>query len=146
VKALIQSMPDAKEAEKLKKQTPLFRFYDPAGKPLDDLSGKRASSKSAFSGRIEKLWNMSFEMALKDYAGQMSEILARMDKVATEQQRVTDQLTRAEGNAQKVAALQKEAEALKTEENTINQDEQKILASVKVRAEFAPGGDEKACK
>ena len=43
--------------------------------------------------------------------------------MATEQQRVTDQVNRAEGNPQKVAALQKEAEALKAEENAINQDD-----------------------
>jgi uncharacterized protein YdcH (DUF465 family) len=148
LKATIQSIPDEKVAEKLRRQTPIFRYFDPAGKALEELSGKRAASRSAFSARVEALWKLSFEKVLKEYVSEMSDLLDRMDRLATEKQRIEDQITRAEGNPQKVAALQKEAESLKTDENTIKQDEEKLLGSVTVRPEFLPAaaGDEKACK
>jgi cell shape-determining protein MreC len=133
-------------AEKIRKQTPIFRYFDPAGKPLEELSGKRATSKSAFGARVEALWKISFEKVLKEYVREMNDLLDRMDRLATEKQRIEDQITRADGNPQKVAALQKEAERLKTDENTIKQDEEKLLGSVTVRPEFKPAGDEKACR
>jgi hypothetical protein len=146
LRAALDSIPDAKAAEALKRQAPLFYFFDPSGKPADTLSGKRATSKSGFSSRVEKIWNLSFEKPLKEFASAMAEILDRFDKVATDLARVADQITRAADNPQKLAGLQKDEAALKAVEAAIQQDEKKVLDGVTVREEFRKVGDESVRK
>jgi hypothetical protein len=144
-KAVIQSMPDAKAAEKMRPQTPIFHFYDPTGKEVDTLSGKRATSKSGFAGRVEKVWDLSYEMPLKVFAKQMGGILDRLDQVAGEKQRLEDQMARAAENPGKLAGLKKDQEALTAQEKAVEADQQKLIDSIVVRAAFRPG-EEKACR
>ena len=141
LKGEIQTIPDERQMEKVLRQAPVFYFYDPAGNRLDQLEGRRATSRSGFSGRIEKLWDVSFEMRLKDYSKKMGHVLDRMDKLEGEKQRLTAKMDRAADNAPKLRRLQAEEAKLKEQETAIQKDEQAILDSLKVRPEFldAPG-------
>jgi hypothetical protein len=144
----IQALPNEQEAEKLYRQAPLFYFFDPAGKEFTKpLYGKRASSRSGFCKVLEKLWDKSFELSLKDYSKQMSDILDELDKLEGQKTRLTDQIDRAADNPRKLAQLKKEEEELQAAEAEINAKEKQIVDGVAVRAEFLPsGGGENAQK
>ena len=142
----IQTLPDDKQAQKLFRKAPLFYFYDPAGKAFGKpLYGKRATSKSGFCRQLEKLWNVSFEMKLKDYSKQMGKILDKMDKLEAEKSRLTDKMDRAADNPRKLAVLKKEEDKLQAEEDKITAEEKEIVDAVALKDEYLPK-DENAAK
>jgi hypothetical protein len=142
LKGAIQSIPDERLAEKIARQTPSFHFFDPAGKPIKVLKGRQATSCSAFSGRVQALWDSSFVMKLKDYTKRMGKILDQMDKLEAEKARLTDKMDRAADNPGKLLRLQKEQEELTAEEASIGEEEQELLKGVALKPEFLPEGSE----
>jgi hypothetical protein len=137
LKAEIQSIPDERQADKLARKCPIFQFYDPAGNLFADLQGRRATSKGGFCSRVEKLWDVSFSVRLKEYVRDMSKILDKIDKIEGEKQRLERKLARAADNKRKYDALQKEREELLAKEAEIAEEEQETLEKVTLRPEFA---------
>ena len=146
LKGEIQTIPDERQMDKILRKSPIFYFYDPGGNCFSRLEGRRATSRSGFSGRVEKLWNISFEMRLKDYTKKMGHILDQMDRLEGEKQRLTAKMDRAADNAPKLKRLQREETKLKEREALIQKDEQDVLDALKIRAEFTDAPGESARK
>lgn len=142
LKGSIQSIPDERLALKIARQTPVFYFYDPAGKPMKVLKGKRATSTSAFSAQVSKLWDSSYKMKLKAYCKRMGQILDLLDKHASETDRLQDKMDRAADKPGKLAQLRKEKDELAKDEQKIQEMEQELLKASPLKAEFAPEGQE----
>lgn len=144
LKGSIQSIPDERLALKIARQIPVFYFYDPAGKPIKQLKGKRAMSTSAFSAMVGKLFDLSFDMKLKVYTKRMGQILDEMDKVESAKMRLQDKMERAAGKTGKLAQLQKEQDALAKDEQKVQEMEQELLKACTLKDEFSPEGQESA--
>ena len=140
----VQSIPDGRLAEKMARQTPIFYFYDPAGKPVKELKGKRATSTSAFSAVVSKLWDLSYELKLKAYSKQMGQILDEMDKVESAKARLTDQMDRAADKPAKLRQLQQEQDELAKQEQRVQEMEAELLKSCTLKPEFTAAGEESA--
>lgn len=126
--------------EEYLRSAPSFIFFDPAGDAVAQVSGKRAASLSAFSGTMGKAWNQSFTVKLKPYTKKMTNILDRLDKINGRTQIMEQSRARLDRkpNAMKRRKLQAQAETLRTEKETILEDEQEILASVELRSKYRP--------
>jgi len=126
--------------EEYLRSAPSFIFFDPAGDAVAKLSGKQASSLSAFSGSVGKAWNQSFTVKLKPYTKRMTNILNRLDKLNGRTQIMEQGQARLDNkpNAVKKRKLQAEAETLRAEKEAILTDEQEILASVELRSRYRP--------
>ncbi len=144
LKGSIQSIPDERLADKIARQTPLFYFYDPAGKPMKLLKGKRATSTSAFSACVAKLWDVSYVMRLKTYTKKMGQILDQIDKVEAAKKRLSDKMDRAANKPGKLRQLQKEEKALAAQEKKVQEQEEELLQKACVKPEFTAEGAESA--
>ncbi len=136
LKGNIETIPDERLAEKLRKQAPVFYFFDPAGKSFTVLKGKKGASRSRFYSTVEKLWSASFKVKLRDFAKKMTKVLDRIDKIEKEKTLLEAKMKRAEGKPGKLRGLTKQKDKLKDEEDEILADEQKLLADCKVKDEF----------
>jgi hypothetical protein len=136
LKGDVESIPDERLMKKMRKKTPFFYFYDPAGKLFGELKGKRATSRSGFTALVQKLWDVSYEMKLRVYAKKMSDLLDRIDKLEGEKAKLDRKMASAASNPRKFKALQREEAKLKAKENKLLEDEQKILEACKLRDEF----------
>ncbi len=142
LKGSIQSIPDERLATKIARQTPVFYFYDPAGKGLKQLKGKRATSTSAFSACVAKLWDASYVMRLKTYTKKMGQVLDQIDKVEAAKQRLSDKMDRAADKPAKLKQLQKEEKALAAQEKLVQEQEEALLQKACVKPEFTAEGTE----
>ena len=126
--------------EEYLRTAPSFIFFDPAGGPLAELSGKRATSLSNFSSALEKVWNQSFTVSLKSYTTDVTGVLNELDKINSKVQILEQNQARikAKPNARKQRKLKAEAEALRAEKEAVLEKEQEILAGVELRPEFRP--------
>jgi hypothetical protein len=136
LKGDVESIPDEKQMKKMQRKTPLFYFYDPAGKLFSNLSGKRATSRSGVSSQIEKLWGVCYEMKLRDYARKMSDLLDRLDKLESKKKQLEQKMAKAASKPSKFKALQREEAKLKAQEEKLLESEQKILEACKLRDTF----------
>lgn len=136
LKGDVESIPDEKLMKKTRRKAPMIYFFDPAGKPFDTLTGKRATSRSGFTSRLEKLWDLSYDMKLRVYAKKMSALLDQMDKLEEKKRQIESKMARAAANPGKFSALKKQEEKLKAEEAKLLDAEQKILEACKLRPEF----------
>ena len=130
----------------MKAIAPVIRFYDPAGSQVHEMKGKRATSRSTFTTRVERLWDLSFAVRLKEYARDMGDVLDEMEKVDGDKSRLADQMERAADNPRKLAALQKELDELKAREEAVLAAEREVLAGVVLREEWLKEGEESASK
>ncbi len=146
LKGNIDTIPNEKLANDLRKRAPVFYFYDPAGKSFTQLMGKKAASRSRFYGVVEKLWAASFQVKLRDFSGKMTKILDRIDKVEKEKALLAAKKSRAEGKPGKLRTIARDEEKLKKEEEKVLEDEQKLLADCRLRDEYASGAPETAQK
>jgi hypothetical protein len=144
LKGSIQSIPDERVALKLAKQTPIFYFYDPAGKPMKELKGKRAMSTSAFTAQVSQLWDDSFVMDIKEYSKRMAVVLSEIDDLEGKKAQLTDQMDRAADKPAKLRQLQKEQEALAKDEKRVQEMEEELLKAAALKPEFTAEGDESA--
>ena len=136
LKGDVETIPDERLMKKTRRKTPIFYFFDPAGKPFDTLTGKRATSRSGFTSRLEKLWELSYDMKLRVYAKKMSSLLDRMDKLAEKRKQLESKMARAASSPSKYAGLQKQEEKLKKAEAKLLDEEQKIFDACKLRPEY----------
>jgi DNA repair exonuclease SbcCD ATPase subunit len=143
LKANLDSLPDGHTARKLKRRTPIFFFYDPAGQPVAALEGKRAESRSRFSKEMEELWKASFEMRHRDYLGKMGDILDDIDKLETKKALLEAKIARAAGNARKLAKLDREKQQLDKQEKKILEAEQEVHDACRAREAFRPEAAQK---
>ena len=141
LRGTIQMIPDERIADEALRRTPSFYFFNPAGELLNEVHGKRATSRSGFSGNVEKLFNVSFEMSLKDYSKRMGKILDQMDRVAGEKERLDAKMERAADSPGKLAALVKEQDELQKKQTALEELEQELLGISGIKAEFLPGAD-----
>ncbi len=132
----VQTIPDERRAARLARRLPLLYFYDPGGKLFARLSGRRAASRAAVSGRIGKLWNLSFEMSLKTYTKRMSSILDRLDRVEGKKLLLAAKKERAAGDPAKLGKLEKEERKIRAEEEKVLREERELLSACRLRAEF----------
>jgi hypothetical protein len=144
LKGSIQSIPDERLANKIAKQTPLFHFYDPAGKPMKVLKGKRATSTSAFSAMVSKLWDKSYVMKLKAYVKAMGRVLDAIDKLESAKERLSDKMDRAADKPAKLKQLQKEEKALAAQEQKVQEMEEELHQEACLKPEFKADGAESA--
>lgn len=146
LKGNIETIPDENLAKQLRRQAPLFYFYDPAGAQFESLCGKQASSRSRFYGAIEKLWSASFEIKLRDFTPRMSKILDGIDRLEKEKELLEAKKARAEGNARKLRAIEADAMELKKEEDAVLAEEQALLAECRLTEQFAPAAKPEGAK
>ena len=146
LKGNIETIPDENLAAQLRKQAPVFYFFDPAAKSFAVLKGKKGASRSRFYKTVEKLWSASFQVKLRDFAKKMTKILDRIDKVEKKKTLLEAKISRAEGKPGKLRGLKREKDKLKDEEDEILEDEQELLADCKVKDEFTSGKPEVARK
>jgi hypothetical protein len=138
LKANIDSLADARTANKLQKRAPIFYLYDPAAKLFVTMEGKKASSRSRFYSAVERLWKTSFEMKLKDFTKKMTKILDAIDKIEKQKDLLSAKKARAAGKPAKLGALNREERKLKEQEKKVQADEASILESCKRKPEFLP--------
>jgi hypothetical protein len=144
LKGNIATIPDEAVAERLRRRSPIFLFYDPAGEPFARLEGKRATSRSGFYRVVEKLWRTSFELKLRSFTGRMTKILDRIDRLEKEKQLLAAKKSRAEGNPRKLRGIVREEDELEEEERAVLEDEEELLADCRLRKEFVSGNPEAA--
>jgi len=147
LKVNAQEIPNEELKTKYLKEVPAFYFFDPAAKPVADVSGKRASSLSGFSKLMELTWDKSFTMTLKEFSKAYKEILDAFDKLDVKQQAVTRDKQKLEEKPD--PKLKKEVEAaeaeIATEKKKIEDDEKAVLEKCALKPEYLPakaGGNE----
>jgi hypothetical protein len=128
------------EHVKAEHSTPSFLFFDPAGKQLGRLEGKKVDSLSAFTTHMEGAWNKSFETALRAYTRSMTKILDRLDRVEAQKTILTQQKARLEEkpNARKAHEVEQGEKALADELAKVEEDEKEVLGSIVLRTEYRP--------
>jgi hypothetical protein len=134
----------SERVKELYKSTPAFRFYDPSGELVGILEGRNSDSLSSFSSLLERTWDKSFTVRLRGYTKQMTKILDRLDRFDGQKQVLDQNLARLSGkpNARKQRQLEKESEELEKVAREIAEDEQELLASVKLRDDFLPKSED----
>jgi len=145
LKGNIETIPDEKLADQLRKRAPVFYFFDPAGKLYATLQGKKGTSRSRFYKTVEKLWSASFNVRLRDFNKKMTKILDRIDKVEKEKDLLEAKMKRAEGKPGKLRGLARQQDKLKAREEEVLEDERKLLADCTLKDEFV-SGDPKVAK
>jgi hypothetical protein len=137
LKVDVKTVPAGKLADDLTARTPLFFFFDPAGKVRSTLEGVKATARTGFYAEVGKLWDASFAMKLSDYTRKMTAILRRIEK--SEKARATLEAKRAQagGNAAKLKAVARGLAKVDAEDQKILVDEQNLIASCGVKPEFA---------
>ena len=139
LRGAVQMIPDERIAGEAQRRTPSFYFFNPAGELVNEVHGKRATSRSGFSACVGKLFDLSFAMSLKDYSKRMGKILDQMDRVAGEKERLDAKIERAADNPGKLAPLVKEQDELKEKQAALETLEQELLGVSGVKPDFLPG-------
>ena len=127
------------------KTTPAFHFYDPSGDLIGKIEGKSATSLSKFSTVMERAWNKSFAVKLRDYSKKMTKILDRLDRYTGKKQVLDQSLARLaqKPNPRKQRQLDEDAQELEKMAQKIAEDEQEVIASVILRSSYLPKGEGK---
>jgi hypothetical protein len=136
LRADLKSLPDGKQREKLRQKTPALFFFDPAGKPVFALSGRRAASPAALSSLVKKLWKASFTLSLRSYTKQKDDILDRLTRIDRMRESVQASASRAEGKTAKVANLNRDIEELEGLMLAVRRDDGKLAKSVRLREKY----------
>jgi hypothetical protein len=136
LKVDVRTLPGGKMADDLKSRTPLFLFYNPAGKVYSELEGVKATARTGFYGQVTKLWGASFDLKLTDYSRKMTAILRRIDKNEKARTTLEAKKALAGGNAAKMKAVTRGMAKVDAEEQKILVDEQNLIGSCKVKPEF----------
>jgi len=128
--------------------TPAFFFFDPSGELVAKTEGKKVDSLSTFTKALDATWNKSFTQKLRSFQKSMTKILDRLDRVEGRKQVLEQGKARLveKPNPRKARALEQEEAELEKLEKAIVEDEQELLAEVKVRPELlsTEGEDEVA--
>lgn len=127
------------EIRKKYDRTPSFRFFNPAGKQVGKMEGRRVTSLSAFTRIVEKNWSATYSISLKAYVKDMCRILDRLDKVGALKKSIEADRARLakKPNPRKQRKVEKDEERVQKEEAKIAEDEKKVVAKVKLKPEFA---------
>ena len=137
----VLDIPEGDLKEKYLKLAPAFLFFDPAVVPVSrPLSGKRATSLSAFSSQVEKTWAKTFTMQFKAYKDGYTKILGLMDKADLVKTKIDKDKARLaeKPNPAKARKVAKQGEKLKEQMAEIEKKEQDLIAACALRAEFLP--------
>jgi hypothetical protein len=133
LRADVKTIPDRRLQEKLRKKAPILVFFDPAGKPVTSLSGRRANSQSAVCSLVGKLWNRSFKLSMKSYVKKKDDILDRLAIVERKKSALLAKLARAEGNPAKLASLKVKIKELEDLMIKVVDDDQKLKDTLELR-------------
>ena len=104
-------------------------LFDPAGKLVREIKGKRVRSKSHVGSSIEKTWDTSFTMKLGVYGKKLKELFGRRAKIQGKQRRFTSKLELSEKD-------QKALELLLQQEAGIDEEVRALKKSCAVRPQF----------
>ena len=130
------------------KNTPAFFFFDPAGNLVTKTQGKKVDSLSSFTKALKTTWGKSFTSALRSYQKSMTKILDRLDRVEGRKQVLDQSKARlaAKPNPRKQRALDQEEADLDKQMAAIVKDEQKLIASIEVKADHLETEKEEVAK
>jgi hypothetical protein len=137
----VRSMPEGDLKEKYLARELGFHFFDPAGQPaLRPLTGKRADSLSTFSSYVDKVWDASYTMRLKDYQKGMKNVLDELDRLDVSQQDVDRKAKRLEEkpNPRLQRELDKAKEELAEGKKKVEEMEKEVVAQCVLKPEFLP--------
>jgi hypothetical protein len=128
--------------------TPAFHFFDPAGKPLFELSGRKVDSLSKFDSALDKVWRVSFKTRRDAYARGMKNVLDELDKLSGQQTIYDQDVARnaERPSPRKTRALEKDKAELEELAAEIEQMEKDLKDTVELREEYLPEDDEVADK
>lgn len=136
----VRAMPSGDLKDKYLRQFG-FHFFDPGADPIGrPLVGRRATSLSAFQSAVERTWDSSFTMRLKEFTKRMKNVLDGFDKVDSKKQVVDRKKLRLEEkpNPRVARALEKEEAELNEQKKEVEQEEAAILAECTLQEEFLP--------
>jgi hypothetical protein len=136
----VLDLPEGELKKKHLKEAPAFYFFTPDAKLSNKVYGKRATSLSSVSKLIEGLWNESYDKSHKEFCKEYKAVLDAFDGADLEKQK-NDRLQAkldegANPSLEKKLKAQKEVVANMTKE--IEEMEQKILGSFKLKAKYLP--------
>ena len=134
----VLEIPSAELRAKYERTSPSFMFFDPSGEKAAEVSGKRAMSLSGFSNMMERTWNLSFTVNLKDYSKQMTKILDRLDRLDSQRQALDRDRARLveRPNPAKQRKLASEEEELQEEMAKLTEDEKEVLTGIELRPAY----------
>jgi len=120
---------------------PRFLILDPRGRVIGDVSGKRATSLSAFCRLCHKVWGTLFTIKCKAYARKMQGSFEREDLIQSREMLIRHKRERLakiespEERARKAAALDEAAAETARMRDEMETKRRKILARCVLRPE-----------
>lgn len=141
----VRGMPEGELKEQYLKRDLGFHFFDPAGAPaLRPLTGRRADSLSTFSSYVEKVWDVSYAVRLKDYQKDMKNVLDELDRLDVAQQDVDRKSKRLEErpNPRLQRELDKAKEELAEGKKKVEEMEKEVMAQCTLKEEFLPKAED----
>jgi hypothetical protein len=136
LRAATSSVPDSRLERDLLKRAPILYFYDPSGRLVGTLEGKRGCSASAIERRVKRLWDLSFTVRIRDYLKRMDDILDRTAALERSRAGLARKKELARDRPRKLAALEKQEEQLELTAKRIAADEKKIMDACRLRKQF----------
>jgi hypothetical protein len=136
-------MPEGDLRKKYEKEAPALYFFDPAVKQTARLTGKRATSLSAFNAALSKTWSATFTMPLKKFQKSMKDILDRLDKLdgqKTVLNRKRSKLAE-KPNPSKQRALDADLRKFEEARIKVEEDEQALEEKCTLKPQFLPEKD-----
>jgi hypothetical protein len=136
----VMDLPEGEMKKQYLRETPAFYFFDPAGKPVKKVCGKRATSLSSVNKLISYTWDKSFTKRLKVFGKEYKSILDRLDKYDVKRQSVERDRKKLDErpNPSVERKVKAEEEALAELRKVIEADEKEIIATCQLKPEYLP--------
>jgi hypothetical protein len=136
----VRGMPGGELKDKYLKMSG-FHFFDPAAEAAcNPLIGRRATSLSAFQSSMERTWDQTFTMRLKDYTKKMKNILDDFDKIDSKKQVLDRKKAKLDKrpNPALQRAIEKEQAELDEAKKQVEEDEKAIFAECTLNEKYLP--------
>ena len=138
----IRALPSGDLQDKYLRQIGFF-FFDPAADPIGKpIVGKRGTSLRGFQSAMERTWDTSFTMRLKEFTKKMKNILDDFDKVDSKKQVLDRKKAKLDKkpNPALAKSIEKEEAALNEQKKVVEQAEAAILAECSLKPKYLPEG------
>jgi hypothetical protein len=132
----VANVPAGRLADDLRKQAPVFFFFDPSGKLLGKLEGTRRTSTSEFMNELKELWTASFDSRLRDFTRKMTSNLDKLEKLERKLISLEIKRSRARGSASRLRSIDREEAKIEKEEKELLDAQKELVGELKVKDEF----------
>lgn len=142
LKASVDSIPDEQLREDVRRRAPLVYTFDSAGTGVSLVAGRRAGSRSALFAGVQKAFQLSYTLSLRDYTRAALKIRDRIEEIQAERQRIFVKMGSA--SEAKRAALQRDLDRLDAVREKVREEEQALAEACALR--LPPEVEETASK